>query len=112
MAALLIEIVYRRTSDSCGKKVMKELGKLVEKYKDNLMDKGIDYLTNFSYNTSNFYGLPKVHKSDIITQAIIEQNSEYIKILVPEDLTVAQLLQVPIVLPNVIANSLTPLSNP
>ena len=51
------------------KKVMKELGKLFEKYKDNLIDKETDYLANFSYNTSNFYGLPKVHKSDIITQA-------------------------------------------
>ena len=32
-------ITYRRTNDSWDKKVMKELGKLVEKYKDNLMDK-------------------------------------------------------------------------
>ena len=55
-------ITYRRTNNSCEKKVMKKLGKLVEKYKGNLMDKEIDYLTNFSYNTSNFYGLPKVHK--------------------------------------------------
>ena len=54
-------ITYRRTNGSCDNEVMKELGKLVEKYKDNLMDKEIDYLTNFSYNTSNFYGLPKVH---------------------------------------------------
>ena len=59
---------------------MKELEKLVEKYKDNVMDKEIDYLTNFSYNTSNFYGLPKVHKLDIITQPIMEQNSEHTKI--------------------------------
>ena len=67
-------------------KVMKELRKLVEKYKDDLMNKEIDYLTHFSYNTSNFYGLPEVHKSDIITLAIMEQNSEYIKILESEDL--------------------------
>ena len=88
-------ITYRKTNDSCDKKVMKELGKLVEKYKDDLMDKEIDYLTNFSYNTSNFYGLPKVHKSDIITQAIMEQNSEYIKILEPEDLTLRPIVAVP-----------------
>ena len=75
---------------------MKELGKLVEKCKDNLMDKEIDYLTNFSYNTSNFYGLPKVHKSDIITpQAIMEQNSEYIKTLEPDDLTLRPIVADP-----------------
>ena len=88
-------ITYRRTNDSCDNKVMKELGKLVEKYKDNLMDKEIDYLINFSHNTSNFYGLPKVHKSDIITQAIMEQNNEYIKILEPEDLTLRPIVAGP-----------------
>ena len=74
---------------------MKELEKLVEKYKNNLTDKEIDYLTNFSYNTSNFYGLPKVHKSDIITQAIMEQNSEHTKILEPEDLTLRPIVAGP-----------------
>ena len=35
---------------------------------------------------SNFYGLPKVHKSKIIQEAIQVQNSEYVKIYEPPDL--------------------------
>ena len=44
-------ITYRRTNDSWDKKVMKELGKLVEKYKDNLMDK-----SSSRVNTSSIIG--------------------------------------------------------
>ena len=32
------------------------------------------------YNTSNFYGLPKIHRSQLITNAIKEQNSEVVSI--------------------------------
>ena len=48
----------------------------------------VKYLTNFSFRTSNFYGLPKVQKSKIINDAIKSQNSECISILEPEDLKV------------------------
>ena len=36
--------------------------------------------------TSNFYGLPKVHKSKRIKEAVKEQNSTYIECLEPQDL--------------------------
>ena len=52
---------------------MKEIVKISEKYKDNLTKKEKEYLTSFSYNTSNFYGLPKIHKSKLIQNAIKEQ---------------------------------------
>ena len=58
-------------------------------------NKEIDYLVNFTCQTSNFYGLPKVHKSDIIAKAIEEQNSEYIKIHEPEDLTLCPIVTGP-----------------
>jgi hypothetical protein len=32
------------------------------------------------------YGLPKVHKSEVISNAILEQHTECIKILNPDDL--------------------------
>ena len=38
------------------------------------------------YNTHNFYGLPKVRKSQLITNAIKEQNSEGVSINKPQDL--------------------------
>ena len=80
-------VTYKRTGKSCDKTVFNKLSKLVKKYQGDLTKKEIDYLTKFMFKTSNFYGLPKVHKSDIITKAIEEQNSEYIKISEPGDLT-------------------------
>ena len=43
-------------------------------------------MTNFNCKTSNFYGLPKVHKSKEIKDAIKTQNTEYIEIINPRDL--------------------------
>ena len=40
---------------------MKGIAKIIEKYKDNLTKKEKVYLTSFSYNLNNFYGLPKFH---------------------------------------------------
>ena len=37
--------------------------------------------------SSNFYGLPKVHKYKQINEAIQKQNNEYIEIHEPDDLT-------------------------
>ena len=39
--------------------------------------------TNFTWKTSNFYGLPEIHKSQHIKEAIKEQNTEYIKLPLP-----------------------------
>ena len=54
-----------------------------------------DFLTKFSFSTINFYGLPKVHKSKIIQEAIQVQNSEYIKIYEPPDLTLRPIVAGP-----------------
>ena len=58
---------------NCDIKVMKEIAKIIEKYKDNLTKKEKEYRISFSYNTSNSYGLPKVPKSKFIQNAIKEQ---------------------------------------
>lgn len=44
------------------------------------------YLTVFESKTSQFYGLPKVHKSKLILEQIKLQNSDYITLKEPEDL--------------------------
>ena len=62
------------------KKVFKDLEKLIAKFSNCLLKEEQNFLTNF-------YGLPKVHKSKIIQEAIQVQNSEYIKINEPSDLT-------------------------
>ena len=50
------------------------------------MTEEIDYLLKFEYKESNLYGLPKIHKSKTIRDAISQQKSEYIKVMSPEDL--------------------------
>ena len=80
-------ITYKRLSMSSDKTIIEKLSKLVNKYERELTKKEIDYLSNFIYKTSNFYGLPTVHKSDVIAKAIEEQNSAYIIVHEPEDLT-------------------------
>ena len=58
---------YKMVESNCDAKVMKGIAKIIEKYKDNLTKKEEEYLINFSYKTSNFYGLPKIHKSKLKT---------------------------------------------
>ena len=62
---------------------MTSLKKLVAKYNENLTDKETDYLINFKFRTSNFYGLPKVSKSKMNAK---QQNREYVTTLEPQDL--------------------------
>lgn len=44
-------------------------------------------MIDFKYRDSVFYGLPKIHKSKFIGEAIKIQNSDYITCLKPENLT-------------------------
>ena len=55
---------------NCDAKVMKGIVKIIEKYRDDLTKKEKEYLISFSYNTSNFYGLSKIHKSKLIQKTI------------------------------------------
>ena len=86
---------HKETNENCEKKVVKDLEKLVAKFSNCLLKEEQDFLTKFSFLTSNFYGLPKVHKSKIIQEAIQVQNSEYIKIYEPSDLTLRPIVADP-----------------
>ena len=68
--------------------IMKKLKKLLNKHKSIFTVKEFKYLNEADYSTSNFYGLPKIHKSQLITNAIKEQNSEVVSINEPQDLKV------------------------
>ena len=75
------ERTYKMVEANCDAKVMKGIAKIIEKYKDNLTEKEKKYLTSFSYNTSNFYGLSKTHKSKLNKNAILEQQKECVHII-------------------------------
>ena len=55
-------------------------------YESILTKKEIDYLVNFKFKSSQFYCLPKVHKSEIIKNVLNTVNSEYIQIHCLDDL--------------------------
>ena len=55
---------------NCDVKVIKEVAKNIEKYKDNLTKKKKEYLISFSCNASNFSGLPKIQKFKLIQNTI------------------------------------------
>ena len=77
---------YKELPSNADKDTFKKISFCINKHKDVLTEKEKDYLLEFSSKTSNFYGLPKVHKCSFIIDQVKKQNSEYIKLLAPEDL--------------------------
>lgn len=71
------------------KKTMQKIKNLLKRHKTTscLTEKEEDYLTDYEYKESNFYGLPKIHKSTKIKDAIKVQCSEYIRCPHPDDIT-------------------------
>ena len=63
-----------------------KIKKMANIYKDHLTRDEIQYLTNFEFRTSLFYGLPKIHKSKIIIETVKHINSEYIRVPSTPDL--------------------------
>ena len=90
------QTTYKMVEANCDAKVMKRITKIIEKYKDNLIKKEKEYLTSFSYNASNFYGLPKVHKSKLIQNAIKEHQKEYVNIIETSDLKLRPIVAGPV----------------
>lgn len=80
------EEFYIECNSEQDEQTFKLIFDLINREGDKLHEEEIDYLTNFSFKTSYFYGLPKIHKSSLITNAIKEQNSEYITVHCPDDL--------------------------
>ena len=81
----LLSNAYKEVSIGSDKKVFKNL-EHVKKYESKLTKKEIDYLINFIFTSSQFYCLPKAHKSEIIKNVINTEDSEYIQVKCPDDL--------------------------
>ena len=60
--------------------VQDRVNKLAEKYKSILTNNEYDFLTKRCHKTSNFYMLPKLHKSKKINEIIKIKRTEYIRI--------------------------------
>ena len=66
---------------------MNKIKNLTQKYENILNNFERDHLKVFSASISNFYGLPKIHKSALMSKAIAKQNNEYVEVLEPSDPT-------------------------
>lgn len=68
---------------------MLKIRNLLKRHKPTscLTEKEEDYITDYEYKESNFYGLPKNHKSTKIKDAIKAQSSEYIRGPYPDYIT-------------------------
>ena len=65
-------VTIKHLVTSCNK-TMRANNALVKKYENSFLKQEVDYLTNIQHESSNCYGLPKIHKSEIIPKAIEEQ---------------------------------------
>ena len=59
---------HQKTNQNCDNRV--KIGELANKHESLLTKAEKLYLSNISFSTSNFYELPKVHKSKQINEAI------------------------------------------
>ena len=84
MIILIIKQPTKKLIRTAIKKVNKR--KFLEKYKTCPTKKENEFLIDFSFNTRNFCGLSKIRKSEIIQDAIKEQQKECIHIVEPSDL--------------------------
>ena len=83
---------YKPVSNGIDDTIMKGLHSLTKKYSNILHIKEQKYITDFKSKPSLFYGLPKVHKSKIISDNVQTQNTDIISILEPEDLTLRPII--------------------
>ena len=87
---------YNKSDNNPHKEIMKKYRSLLKKHEIELTKREFDYLNNFECKTSNFYGLPKIHKSDIINEACAKSTSNYVELKPPENLTFRPIVADPV----------------
>ena len=86
---------YKTTNDTCSKTTFKKIRNLIKLAKD-ITRHEIAYLLEFDFKSSNFYGLPKIHKSNLIKNKCIETQSEYLELKDPIDLQFRPIIAGPV----------------
>ena len=96
---------YKELDKNIDAGILWKICKLTEKYKEQHTPKEIQYLTKFDYQTSQFYGLPKIHKCKIIKDKIKENPSEYVQVNQPQDLKMRPIVAGPNCVTSRLSNS-------
>ena len=71
------EKTYKKLNSNPEQTIMKKIKALITKYKLLLTNSEYKYLVHNCFETSNFYGRHKIHKSEILHKAIKEQNLQF-----------------------------------
>ena len=79
---------YEKVEPNADTVCFVKLRELMHQHRDCVTDKEFKYITNFDWSTSNFYGLPKIHKCKSIIQEVQQCNSAYLHMETPNDLKV------------------------
>ena len=77
ISGILDNPLYEKFENNPDFEVIKQLHTFIQKYNNCFDSKGkeIDYLTNFDFETANFYGNPKIHKCSHVKNIINSTNS-------------------------------------
>ena len=76
-------------------KIQKKFKKLLHKYNKCFTESEQKFLDEKSFETSNFYCLPKIRKSMVIEEAIHSQNLEVVEVREPRDLKLRPIVSGP-----------------
>jgi hypothetical protein len=87
---------YIQLSQNEDEAILRKIKRLIKNFGNFITKNEKEYITNFLMKTSNFYGLPKIHKSKTITDAVTDQNNDYIKLEPPADLKMRPIVAGPI----------------
>ncbi|XP_036362142.1 uncharacterized protein LOC118765009 [Octopus sinensis] len=112
LSLLRDETDYERVQQYNQPKIMYNLRTLINTYREGLMDKEYEYITNFKCKSSLFYDIPKVHKSQIISETCKTSTDILIKIPSPNDLKLRPIIAGPACETHCLSNFLDTLLKP
>ena len=79
------ETNYKLIDTNIDNNLIFKIIKFCKIHNKSLTKKEKDFLTNYNRITSNFHGIPKIHKLKQIKNTLKTQESEYIEIPNPSD---------------------------
>ena len=85
MKHLLDENAYKKPDSCINDKIQSNLLAFVRRYKMCFIESEWKFLNDKHYEVSNFYELPKIHKSIIIESARNNHKNEIIEMFEPND---------------------------
>ena len=79
------ENTFKKWISNADHAIMKKIKALITRHKASLTDSEYKYLSQNYFETSKFYGRPKMYKLKVLHKAIKEKNKELITISEPKD---------------------------